>query len=60
MKRIEKVGDTLIKAFTLPPRIILGIVNAVRTNMPDTLNFPYEVRKVNDQPKEEKHDKPSN
>ena len=61
MKRVEKLGEVLIKTFTLPVRIVVGIVNAVDKNMPKTLTFPYVLKKVNDQPKkEEDHDRPSN
>ena len=45
MKRVEKYGDMLIRGLTLPVRIVVGIVNAVEKNMPDTLEFPYEVKK---------------
>ena len=48
MKRVEKYGDMLIKGLTLPVRIVVGIVNAVEKNMPDTLEFPYEVKKKSD------------
>ncbi len=48
MKRVEKYGNMLIKGLTLPVRIVVGIVNAVEKNMPDTLEFPYEVKKKSD------------
>ena len=48
MKRVEKYGDMLIRGLTLPVRIVVGIVNAVEKNMPDTLEFPYEVKKKSD------------
>ena len=48
MKRVEKYGDMLIRGLTLPVRIVVGIVNAVEKNMPDTLEFPYEVKKRSD------------
>ena len=48
MKRVEKYGNMLIKGLTLPVRIVVGIVNAVEKNMPDTLEFPYEVKKRSD------------
>jgi len=38
----------LIKGLTLPVRIVVGVVNAVEKNMPDTLEFPYEVKKKSD------------
>jgi hypothetical protein len=48
MKRVEKYGNMLIKGLTLPVRIVVGVVNAVEKNMPDTLEFPYEVKKKSD------------
>ena len=50
MKRIEKLGDVIIKIFTFPIRVIVGAVNAVEKNMPETLTMPYEIKK-----KEEKN-----
>jgi hypothetical protein len=50
MKRFEKLGDVTIKIFTFPIRVIVGAVNAVEKNMPDTLTMPYEIKK-----KEEKN-----
>ncbi len=47
-KRFEKYGDVAIKTLTLPVRIVVGVVNAVEKNMPDTLEFPYEVKKKSD------------
>ena len=50
MKRFEKLGDVTIKIFTFPIRVIVGAVNAVEKNMPETLTMPYEIKK-----KEEKN-----
>ncbi len=52
MKRFEKLGDVTIKIFTFPIRVIVGAVNAVEKNMPETLTMPYEIKK-----KEEKNGK---
>jgi len=38
----------LIRGLTLPVRIVLGAVNAVERNMPDTVEMPYEIRKKSD------------
>ena len=51
MKRVEKYGDMLIRGLTLPVRIVVGIVNAVEKNMPETLEIPYELKRK----KGEKH-----
>jgi len=50
MKRFEKLGDVTIKIFTFPIRVIVGAINAVEKNMPETLTMPYEIKK-----KEEKN-----
>ena len=48
MRRIEKYGSCLIKTFTMPLRALIGLYNSVEKNMPDTLEFPYEVKKKSD------------
>ena len=50
-KRFEKYGDVAIKTLTLPVRIVVGVINAVTKNMPETLEFPYELKRK----KGEKH-----
>ena len=60
MKRIEKVGDMLIKGLTLPVRIVVGIVNAVENNMPERLEMPYELKKKSDKEGDSINDRPSN
>ena len=59
MKRIEKVGELLVKGFTYPIRLSVGIIKCtdkvikcVRENTPKTLDgcMPFEIKK-----KEEKN-----
>ena len=45
MKRIEKVGDGLIRAFTLPLRIGVGLYKAVKKEMPDKVEMPFEFKR---------------
>ena len=54
MKRIEKVGELLVKGFTYPIRLSVGIIKCtdkvikcVRENTPKTLNgcMPFEIKK---------------
>ena len=45
MKRIEKVGEQLVKAFTLPIRVCVGIYNCVEKATPDTLEMPFEIKR---------------
>ena len=49
MKRIEKVGEFMIKSFTLPLRVVVGTVKAIQKEMPDKVSMPFEIkRKEND------------
>lgn len=45
MNRITKATSELLKFATLPARIVVGIVKAVQKEMPERIQFPYEVRK---------------
>lgn len=45
MKRIEKIGDVVVRTITLPIRIALGIVNSVSKNMPERLEMPFEIKR---------------
>lgn len=45
MKRIEKIGDEAIKIATFPIRLGIGIINAVTKHMPEKLEFPYELKR---------------
>jgi hypothetical protein len=45
MTNIEKIKDETIKILTLPVRIGIGFYNAVVNNMPDKVEFPFEIRK---------------
>ncbi len=54
MKRIDKLGEMMIKGITLPFRVCIGVYNAIEKNTPETLDdmFPYELKR-----KEENNDK---
>ena len=45
MKRIEKVGEQLVKAFTLPIRVCVGIYECVEKATPGTLERPFEIKR---------------
>lgn len=45
MKRIEKITDEVIKIFTLPIRLGIGIYNAVEKNTPEKLEMPFEIKR---------------
>ena len=45
MNRITKATSELLRFATLPARIVFGIVKAVQKEMPERIEFPYEVRK---------------
>ena len=55
MKRIEKVGEVLVKTFTLPIRVCIGVYNCKEKATPDTLEMPFEFKR-----KEETDGKSSN
>jgi len=55
MKRIEKVGEVLIKTFTLPIRVCVGVYKCIEKATPDTLEMPFEIKR-----KEETDGKSSN
>jgi hypothetical protein len=45
MNRITKATSELLRFATLPARIVFGIVKAVQKEMPERIQFPYELRK---------------
>ena len=44
MKRIEKLGEYVVKAFTLPLRIGVGIYKAIKKEMPEKVTMPFEIK----------------
>ena len=44
MKRIEKVGEMLVKAFTYPIRATIGVCKCIHKSTPDTLDMPFEIK----------------
>ena len=48
MKRIEKVGEVLIKTFTLPIRVCVGVYKCIEKATPDTLEMPFEIKRKED------------
>ena len=55
MKRIEKVGEVLIRTFTLPIGVCVGVYKCIEKATPDTLEMPFEIKR-----KEETDGKSSN
>ena len=45
MKRIEKIGDGMIRAFTLPIRVCIGLYKCVEKNTPERLEMPFEIKR---------------
>ncbi len=45
MKRIEKLGEYVVKAFTLPLRIGVGIYKAIKKEMPEKVTMPFEFKR---------------
>jgi hypothetical protein len=48
MKRIEKAGDVLIRSFTLPIRICIGLYKCIEKNTPERLEMPFEIKRKED------------
>ena len=57
MKRVEKLGETIVKIITYPIRATIGVCQCIHKSTPDTLDecLPFEIKK-----KEENNDRPSN
>jgi len=45
MKRIEKVGEVLVKTFTLPIRVCIGVYKCIEKSTPDTLEMPFIIKR---------------
>ena len=45
MKRFEKYGDVTIKTITFPIRALIGLGICIKKNMPDKVEFPFELKK---------------
>jgi hypothetical protein len=57
MKRVEKLGETIVKIITYPIRATIGVCQCIHKSTPETLDdcIPFEIKK-----KEENDDRPSN
>ena len=57
MKRVEKLGETIVKIITYPLRATIGVCQCIHKSTPETLDdcIPYTIKK-----KEENNDRPSN
>jgi len=57
MKRVEKLGETIVKIITYPLRATIGVCQCIHKSTPETLDecLPFEIKK-----KEENDDRPSN
>ena len=49
MNRISKATSTLLKILTIPARVTVGVIRAVQKEMPEQIEFPYELRKKQEQ-----------
>jgi len=47
MKRIEKLGELLVRAITYPLRATIGVCRCINKSTPDTLEdcMPFEIKK---------------
>ena len=44
MKRIEKVGEMLVRVITYPIRATIGVCKCIHKSTPDTLDMPFEIK----------------
>ena len=44
MKRIEKVGEMLVRTLTYPIRATIGVCKCIHKSTPDTLDMPFEIK----------------
>jgi hypothetical protein len=46
MKRIEKVGEMIVRLITYPIRATIGVCQCIHKSTPDTLNdcMPFEIK----------------
>ena len=45
MKRFEKYGDVILRGLTSPLRALIGLGICIKKNMPDKVEFPWEIKK---------------
>ena len=45
MKRIEKVGEIIVRSITLPLRICIGAWKSVEANMPEKIEVTIEIKR---------------
>ena len=45
MKRIEKLGEIIVRTITLPLRICIGAWKSVEANMPEKIEVPIEIKR---------------
>ena len=41
----EKIGDGMIRAFTLPIRVGIGLYKCIEKNTPERLEMPFEIKR---------------
>jgi len=44
-KRFEKYGDVVLRGLTFIPRALIGLGICIKKNMPDKVEFPFELKK---------------
>ena len=44
MKRVEKLGETIVKIITYPIRATIGVCQCIHKSTPDTLDMPFEIK----------------
>tara|TARA_B110000971_G_scaffold23629_1_gene21254 strand:- start:3 stop:158 length:156 start_codon:yes stop_codon:yes gene_type:complete len=45
MKRIENIGNHIVKTITFPIRVAIGMYKAIEEKTPQELEMPFEIKK---------------
>ena len=45
MKRIENIGNHIVKTITFPIRVAIGVYKAIEEKTPQELEMPFEIKK---------------
>ena len=43
-KRVEQLGEMIVKLITYPIRATIGVCQCIHKSTPDTLDMPFEIK----------------
>lgn len=44
MKRVENIGNYIVKTITFPMRVAIGMYKAIEEKIPQELEMPFEIK----------------